>query len=314
MTLSVILPVCNEEPNLILLYDRLDAVTRGVGGLWEFIFIDDGSTDDSLRCLEALHAKDPRVKVISFTRNFGHQAALTAGLDVMVGDAAILMDADLQHPPELLKSLIDQWRQGFEIVHTRRQNHHFSAKDLLSSFFYRLFRCMSGIDLGVNAADFRLLDRRVVHALRQFRERSRFIRGLTGWVGFRVGTIPYFAEARHAGQTKYSWSRMVHLAIDGLVSFSTAPLYWAIYTGFILSGLGLAEIVYALITRLITHHALPGWTSLIIWISLIGGLQLVLMGVSGMYIAKIYEEVKERPLYLIRRRWGFASESESESV
>jgi dolichol-phosphate mannosyltransferase len=304
--LSVVIPVFNEETNLEPLYTRLRQVTQELGGEWEFLFIDDGSEDGSYARLADLHRRDPRVKVLSLSRNFGQPAALTAGLDAAAGDAAILMDADLQHPPEVFGALLQKWRQGHDIVHTVRlpAGRLWNLKNLASSLFYRVFRRLTGVDLGLNAADFRLLDRKVVDALRCLRERTRFLRGITVWVGFRIGTVPYQAAPRHAGQTKYSWPHMARLALDGLVSFSAAPLYWTIYAGFILSALGLGEIAYALTIRLTTHRALPGWTSLIIWISLIGGLQLILMGVSGTYIAKIYEEVKQRPLYLIRERLG----------
>jgi len=308
MKISVILPVFNEESNLQPLYSRLQQATQKRREEWEFLFIDDGSTDGSYTILTDLHHRDPRVHAISLSRNFGQQAALTAGLDAATGDAAILMDADLQHPPEMFEALIQKWREGYDIVHTVRQaaGRLWDFKTLASSMFYGVFRRLTGIDLGLNAADFRLLDRQVIESLRSLRERTRFLRGLTVWVGFRVGTVPYQAEPRHTGQTKYTVPNMLHLALDGLVSFSAAPLYWTIFAGFFLSAMGLGEIVYALTIRMTTHRAVSGWTSLIIWISLIGGLQLILMGVSGIYIAKIYEEVKQRPIYVVRQRLGIS--------
>jgi polyisoprenyl-phosphate glycosyltransferase len=257
--------------------------------------------------LDALGRRDSRVKIIALARNFGQQAALTAGLHFSTGDAVIVMDADLQNPPEMLGAFLQKWQEGYAIVYTiRRGNPDASwAKTLMGSLFYRIFKHLTGIGLAFNAADFKLLDRKVVDALRAMPERSRFLRGLIAWTGYPAAAIPFDAPPRHAGQTKYTWGKMLRLAVDGLVSFSTRPLYWAIYIGFTLSFLGCVEILYALLTRFVTHRALPGWTSLIIWISMVGGLQLMLLGVSAIYIAKIFEEVKGRPLYLIGRLVGF---------
>lgn len=303
-SLTVIIPLYDEAPVLQTLYERLSQATAAIDATWMFLFVDDGSRDTSYAILEELHRRDPRVQALRLSRNFGHQAALTAGLDVADTDAVILMDADLQHPPELIRSLVEAWRQGHDIVHTQRENvgSPWRLRAIASSLFYRLFRQLTGMDMGLNAADFRLLDKKVVLALRSMKERTRFLRGLTARAGFQVTVVPYNAPFRHSGTSKYSWPRMVRFALDGLVSFSAAPLYWAIYAGFALSAMGVLEIGYALIIHFYTSRALPGWTSLIIWISLIGGLQLLLMGISGIYIAKIYEEVKERPAYLIRER------------
>lgn len=307
MKLSVVIPVLNEETNLPVLYERVVGELQSLECDFEILFVDDGSTDSSAERIAALHRADARVKMLSMSRNFGHQAALTAGMDHATGDAVIAMDADLQHPPDVIRELVLRWKEGYEVVYTVRQTTEAAGllKRASAKFFYRLFRALSDIDLPANSADFRLLDRRVVEAFRQIRERTRFLRGLVGWAGFRSIPVPYQANARLSGQTKYSLTRMIRLAIDGLVSFSTTPLYVAIYVGGLLALLGVAYLLYALYARFVTGNVVPGWTSLIILVTFVGGIQLVLMGIIGIYIGKIYEETKQRPLYLIRETLGF---------
>lgn len=307
MKLSVVIPVLNEETNLPVLYERVAGELQSLACDFEILFVDDGSTDSSAERIAALHRADARVKMLSMSRNFGHQAALTAGMDHATGDAVIAMDADLQHPPDLIRELVLRWKEGYEVVYTVRQTTEAAGplKRASATLFYRMFRALSDIDLPANSADFRLLDRRVVEAFRQIRERTRFLRGLVGWAGFRSIPVPYQANARLSGQTKYSPTRMIRLAIDGLVSFSTTPLYVAIYVGGLLALLGVAYLLYALYARFVTGNVVPGWTSLIILVTFVGGIQLVLMGIIGIYIGKIYEEAKQRPLYLIRETLGF---------
>ena len=309
MKLSVVIPVLNEETNLPVLYERVVGELRSLDCDFEILFVDDGSTDSSTARIAELHRADPRVKMLSMSRNFGHQAALTAGMDHATGDAVIAMDADLQHPPDVIRELVRRWKEGYEVVYTVRKATEGAGplKRASAKFFYRIFRALSDIDLPANSADFRLLDRRVVEAFRQIRERTRFLRGLVGWAGFRSIAVPYQADARLAGQTKYSPARMIRLAIDGLVSFSTMPLYVAIYVGGVLALLGVVYLGYALYARFVTGNVVPGWTSLIILVTFVGGIQLVLMGIIGIYIGKIYEEAKQRPLYLIRETLGVES-------
>jgi polyisoprenyl-phosphate glycosyltransferase len=309
MELSVVIPVFNEETNIREVYQRVAEELEAERCDFEIIFVDDGSTDSSVDQISALHRMDPRVKLLSLSRNFGHQTALTAGMDYAQGDAVIAMDADLQHPPALIRELLRHWANGYEVVYTVREDTAGARTMKLwtAKSFYRVFRALSGIDVPANSADFRLLDRRVVEAFRQIRERTRFLRGLVGWAGFRSIAVPYAAPARHSGKSKYSASRMMRLAIDGLVSFSATPLYVAIYVGVLIALLGCVYLVYVLYARLVTGNVVPGWTSLIILVSFVGGIQLIIMGIIGVYIGKIYEETKQRPLYLIRDTLGLGN-------
>jgi polyisoprenyl-phosphate glycosyltransferase len=309
MELSVVIPVFNEETNIREVYQRVAAELESVACGFEIIFIDDGSTDSSVDQIASLHRLDPRVKLLSLSRNFGHQTALTAGMDHARGDAVIAMDADLQHPPALIGDLLGHWKDGYEVVYTVRKDTRDATtlKRWSAKFFYRVFSALSGIDIPANSADFRLLDRRVVEAFRQIRERTRFLRGLVSWAGFRSIAVPYDAPARHSGTSKYSTRRMMRFAIDALVSFSATPLYMAIYVGALMALLGCVYMFYVLYARLVTGNVVPGWTSLIILVSFVGGIQLIIMGIIGVYIGKIYEETKQRPLYLIRDTLGLGN-------
>lgn len=304
--ISIIVPVLNEEGNLRPLYQRVASAMRDVGYAFELIVVDDGSTDASVQVVSELHAGDARVKLVSLSRNFGHQLALTAGMDHANGVAVIVMDADLQHPPELIARLIAGWRDGYDIVYTLRVATEGAGwlKQVTSSLFYRVFKRLTGMDLPENVADFRLMDRKVVASFKIIRERSRFLRGLTSWVGFKTLGVPYQASSRLSGASKYSLSRMMRFALDGLVSFSTVPLYVGIYVGLFQASIGFLYSIYILYVRFFTALAIPGWTSVILMIAIGGGIQLILMGVIGLYIGKIFEEVKQRPLYLVQKRLG----------
>lgn len=309
MNLSVVIPILNEEANISPLGERLIPVMSSITPHFEVLFIDDGSCDGSLQAITELHAKDARMKALSLSRSFGHQAALTAGLDHARGEAVICMDGDLQHPPEVIPQLVDQWRKGHQIVYAVQDA---SAdvpwfKRWSSTLFYRTFQRISGIPLPAHAADFRLLDRKVVDAFLKIRERNRFLRGLSSWVGYRSTSVHYQASPRLAGSSKYNIWRMMALAMDGLLSFSSVPLYMGVFVGF---ALGLATAMYvafAIYSRFVTHSVLPGWTSVAVLIGGIGSLQLIVTGLMGLYIGKIYEEAKQRPLYLIRQQIGLES-------
>ncbi|MFN8542850.1 MAG: glycosyltransferase family 2 protein [Candidatus Binatia bacterium] len=308
--ISVVVPVLNEERAVAALYARVSAVLRGLVASYEFVFVDDGSTDRTPLVLAELSALDPAVSVVQLSRNFGHQAALLAGLDHACGRAVIMMDADLQHPPEILPEMVRRWREGYHVVYTIRREDPASGlfKRATRWLFYSLFRRMARVDMESDAADFRLLDARVVHALRQFRERFLFFRGLVGWVGFRRVAVDYVGQARVAGRSKYTVGRMLRLALDGLFSFSTLPLQLAIWLGLAVALVGAGYAGFALWAALVLRATVPGWTSLMIVVLLLGGVQLVVLGILGAYLGRAYEEVKGRPVYVVQevRRGGQA--------
>jgi len=306
MRLSVTIPVLNEEANVAALYDAIVRELPRIGDGLEILFVDDGSTDASAARISDLHVRDPRVKLLRLSRNFGHQVALTAGMDHAAGDAVIVMDGDLQHPPSLLPELVAKWQEGYDIVYTIRVATESAGpwKRWTAALFYRLFRRLSGIDLPANTADFRLLDRKVVEAFRRIRERTRFLRGLTQWAGYRSTAVAFRAPARQAGRSRYTWKRMLRFAADGVLSFSVKPLYAAIYAGLSLALAGLLSLLCAAVARFAFGRDLPGGTSLLLLFAIVGGIQLFLMGIIGVYVGTIYEEVKQRPLYLVQSALG----------
>ncbi|PIS28100.1 glycosyltransferase [Candidatus Saganbacteria bacterium CG08_land_8_20_14_0_20_45_16] len=305
--LSIVLPVCNEEQSLPQLYLRLAAVLKELGLDYEIIFIDDGSHDASWLELTKLHQTDHRVKVLSFSRNFGHMAALAAGLDQAAGDVVITMDADLQHPPELIPQLLNEWEAGAEVVSTLRQESRRAGyfKNLSARFFYWLLNRIAKINLPANAADFRLLDRKVVETLKTIKERSRFLRGLISWIGYQQAFVAYQAEPRFAGKTKYSFSRMFSFAIDGITAFSAFPLRLATYLGLSIAFFSFIYIVYAIFVKLFTNNAMAGWASVLIVVLFIGGVQLIFLGIIGEYLSRVFDETKGRPFYIVAKKLGW---------
>jgi len=300
---SVVIPVYNEEQTLLELYQRLAKVLTSIGKRYEVIFVNDGSTDSTMALIERVHKGNPCVKGIELSRNFGHQIALTAGLDFARGRCVITMDGDLQHPPELIPKLIEQWKQGYEIVYTIRDETQNIAvfKRMTSRLFYGLIRKISSAEIPSNAPDFRLLDRKVVESLKNMREHARFLRGLVGWVGFRKIGIRFIADSRFAGRTKYSFIQMLNFSVRGIISFSITPLRLATYIGFAISVVSFVYAFYAIYARLFKNDVVPGWTSVLVSVLFLGGIQLITIGILGEYIAKIYEEVKQRPLYIVRK-------------
>lgn len=298
--LSVVIPLFNEEGNIRELYRRICAVMGSPLHDFEILFVDDGSTDASADLIAELHASDSRVGLLRLSRNFGHQAALMAGLDHARGDAVIVMDADLQHPPELLPQLIERWRAGAQVVQMIRRSSDSTAKlkRFASARFYGMMRRIANIAIIPNAADFFLLDRCVVDALNQCRENSRFTRGLLSWIGFRHEFLTYDCGARFAGRTKYSWCQMLHLAADGVFAFSAAPLRLAGIAGLIVTILGVAYLLYAVIMFLF-GGAVPGWTSLMAVVVFMSGIQLMILWIMGEFIAHIARQTRNRPSYII---------------
>ena len=310
-TISIVLPVFNEEQSLTALHERLSRVMRQLGETYELIFINDGSRDGSLELLKKLGEEDPALKVVSLSRNFGHQIAITCGLDYACGRAVVIMDADLQDPPELIPELIEKWREGYDVVYAVRERRRGETvfKRVTAALFYRLIRRLAHVEIPADTGDFRLLSRRAVEALKSSKERNRFIRGLVSWIGYRQTGVRFTREARASGKTKYRFRKMLKFSIDGIIGFSFFPLQVATYFGFLISGLSFLYIAYAVILKLLTDRPLIGWTSVIVAILFVGGVQLITVGVIGEYIGRIYEEVKQRPLYLVDEALGFESES-----
>jgi len=299
--LSVVVPVYNEAAVLPELQRRLAEVLPLCGASYEIVYVDDGSTDQSPTVLRAAAAEDQHVRVVRFTRNFGHQAAVTAGIVHARGSAVVIMDADLQDPPEVIPELVTQWRAGFDVVSAVRE-----ARDgedplrlLLIKLFYRLLSRLSPIDLTEDVGDFRLIDRSVADALNRLPERNRYVRGLIRWLGFRHTEVRYRRAGRFAGETKYSYSKLFRLAIDGITSFSTVPLRFVTYLGFAISVLSTGLIAYALWGRLVAGETPAGWTSVFVTLTFLSGVQLLSVGIVGAYVSRIFDEVKARPLYVV---------------
>jgi dolichol-phosphate mannosyltransferase len=297
---SVVIPAFNEAPNLPVMVEKLTDVLR-IYPSYEVLFVDDGSRDTSLETIKYLAAQDDRVKYLSFSRNFGHQMALRAGLDYATGDCVISMDADLQHPPELIPHLVERWLEGYEIVYTVREEDPNLpvSKRQTSKLFYQIIRYATDIDIEDGAADFRLLDRRVVNYLKQFKENDLFLRGVISWIGFKQYRINYRPAERFAGQTKYSLKKMFVLASAGITSFTTKPLYLSVLLGFIMFWFSIGFGVVSLYDYF-RGDVVTGWTSTIIIIVMIGGIQLIMMGIIGIYLGKMFYEVKRRPSYIVR--------------
>ncbi|HTU84599.1 MAG TPA: glycosyltransferase family 2 protein [Solirubrobacteraceae bacterium] len=299
--LSVVAPVYNEEATIEEFYARVCAALHGIR--FELVLVDDGSTDNSELELGKLASNDPRVRVIQLSRNFGHQTALTAGLDHARGDAVVMLDADLQDPPELITRMLDHWRAGCDVVYAVREQRDGESRFKLTTarWFYALFDRLAQVDLEHNSGDFRLLDRRPLDALLSMRERNRFLRGMTVWVGYRQAAVPYKRDPRHAGKTKYTIPKMLRFSFDAISSFSHRPLQLATLLGFIISTLAFIAIPVVIVLHFLGSY-LPGFGSLTIAVLLLGGIQLIAIGLIGEYVGRIYDEVKGRPLYLVRGR------------
>jgi glycosyltransferase involved in cell wall biosynthesis len=305
---SVVVPCYNEDEGIRETHRRLTAMLSALPGYgYEIVYVDDGSRDRTPVVLRDLQAYDHRVRVVHLSRNFGHQFAVSAGLAHAAGDAVVIMDADLQDPPEVVPAMLDRWREGYEVVYGVRADRAGETRFKLwtARLFYRLIRRMSDTDIPLDTGDFRLLDRRVVDAVVAMPERDRFLRGMVSWVGYRQIGVPYHRAPRFAGSTKYPLAKMARFALDGLLSFSIKPLRLSTYLGFFSAGLALVVILYALAVRLFTRDWVTGWTALIIAILFFGGAQLISLGIIGEYVGRLYGEAKRRPLFLVRERLGF---------
>jgi dolichol-phosphate mannosyltransferase len=296
-----VVPAFNEEGNLVPLHAELCSCLTNFS--WELVLVDDGSRDGTWRIIEELTRRDPRVRGISLSRNFGHQYALLAGLKDSKGDAVVSLDADLQHPPDMVPELVRKWCEGFNVVHTQRQSEGELGwfKRKTSQWFYRLISRISGLYIHEGQSDFRLLDRRVVAALTGMEEADLFLRGIVHWVGYRSATVPYRVRRRAWGRSKYSLARMLYLALAGVTSVSTLPLRLGIVAGFVTSGLAFVQILYVLVVRW-NGHPVPGWASLAGLVALLFGMNFILLGSLGIYIGHIFGRVQKRPAYLVERR------------
>jgi dolichol-phosphate mannosyltransferase len=303
ITFSIVAPVFNELDNLLELYRRVREVMSGAHETWELVLVDDGSTDGSTERILQLAKQDQHVRPVIFARNFGHQVAITAGWDYARGEAVVIIDADLQDPPEAIPDLIAKWREGYEVVYAVRAEREGETwfKKATAALFYRIVRRITDVKIPVDTGDFRLMDRKVVEVLKTMRERHRFPRGMSAWVGFRQIGVPYKRGARHAGVTKYPFKNMLKLALNAITGFSYFPLQLATYFGFTAAGLAIIAIPVVIIMRLAGQGAFLGQATTLIAVLFLGGVQLISLGVLGEYLGRIYDEVKGRPLYIVRK-------------
>jgi len=304
---SVLVPVFDEEGVIAECHRRLKEVMDATSEPYELIFIDDGSRDGSGDLLRSLAASDPAVKVIGFSRNFGHQIAISAGMDHAAGDAVVVIDADLQDPPSVIPAMIAKWKEGYEVVYGKRGERQGESafKKATAYLFYRLLRSLTDVDIPTDVGDFRLIDRKVRDVMARFRERNRFVRGIISWIGFRQTAVHYVREKRFAGETKYPLSKMLRFAGDAVIGFSYKPLRLAGYLGLLTSLGGFTYLVYVLYLGLFTDETVPGWASLTALNLIFNGMVLGILGIMGAYVGRIYDETKGRPFYVIRETMGF---------
>jgi len=308
---SIVAPIFNEEGNIPLLYERLRTVMDGLGEPWELVCVNDGSRDHSAEMLDELAERDSRVKTIHFARNFGHQIAVTAGIDFAHGDAVVLIDADLQDPPELIAEMVERWRAGYQVVYATRERREGETwfKIFTARMFYRIIHAITDVHIPVDTGDFRLMDRRVVDVLKTMREHSRFIRGMTSWVGFRQIGVSYVRDQRHSGETKYPLRKMIRFALDAITGFSFWPLQIMIYVALVLGVLALLAIPFVAIMRVAADTFwFEGQATTIVLLLLVSSFQLFFLFVLGQYVARTYDETRNRPLYVVARTKGFSDD------
>lgn len=303
---SVVIPIYNEEDTIPELYNRLENVFSKIGESYEIVFVNDGSRDNSMDVLKKYAAKNKSVKVIEFSRNFGLQIAYSAGIDHASGEAVVVMDGDLQDPPELIPDLIAKWKEGYDVVYTikTKRKENFLKRFAFASF-YRILRSISSIEMPLDAGSFSVMDRKIINIFKSLPERNRLVSGIRAWIGFKQVGIPFARDARFSGEPRQTFFKLMRMATDGLFSFSTVPIRIATFLGSIACGFALIAIMVAVLLKLFTNYAPTGWPSLMIAVMFFGGVQLIFIGILGEYIGRIYEEVKDRPLYLVKEKVGF---------
>jgi polyisoprenyl-phosphate glycosyltransferase len=301
---SVIIPVYNEEAVVLETYRRLTMVMASLGEPYELLFVNDGSIDRTGQMIEELAEVDECVQLLDFSRNFGHQIAITAGMDYARGQAVVIIDADLQDPPELIQQMIEKWKEGYEVVCAKRAKRKGETffKKWSAALFYRTLRALTEVNIPLDTGDFRLMDGKVCEAMRGIREKNRFVRGLVSWVGFRQTAVEYVREERFAGESKYPLGKMLRFSMDGITSFSYKPLKVATYLGFVISFISFVYLIVSLGLKVFTDSTVAGWTSLIACVLLLNGVILILLGILGEYVSRIYDETKNRPLYVLRNK------------
>jgi dolichol-phosphate mannosyltransferase len=308
---SFVIPVFNEEAVLPALLLALDNLLASLDGPAEVVFVDDGSRDNGAELIRDRTSRDSRFRVVQLSRNFGHQAAITAGMDYASGAAIIIMDADLQDPPSVVLQMIAKWKEGYDLVYAHRtaREHESHFKRTTAWLFYRIMRLMTGVDIPSDVGDFRLVDRSVIESFRSMRERDRFVRGMFAWMGYRQTAITFTRPERAAGKTKYRFRNMAQLAIDGILGFSDAPLRMVVWAGIAVSFLGMLCGLYAIGLKLWRDDLVPGWASTIVVVAFLSGMNMLMTGIVGLYVGRIHREVKARPLYLVRETVGFTNDS-----
>ena len=302
MDISVIIPVFNEEKNIQNLYDRLSGVMKKLGVSYELIFVNDGSRDASIGLIKVLSKEHLEVKYIDFSRNFGHQIAVTAGLDKTSGDAVVIIDADLQDPPELIIDMWEKRKEGFDVIYAKRKNRKGESflKLWTAKVFYRILSKMTAISIPVDTGDFRMIDKKIVQVLREMPEKNKYLRGQISWIGFNQTFVEYDRAERLAGETGYTYRKMLRFALDGITGFSDVPLKIVTFFGFIVSFIAFLVAIYALFAKFVWENSVPGWTSLMIAILFIGGIQMIAIGIIGEYLSRMNHNLRDRPLYIIR--------------
>jgi len=303
MDLSIVIPIYNEELNINLLYNRLLVVVNKMNISYEFIFINDGSKDKSLQLIEAIAITNPCIKFIDFSRNFGHQIAVTAGIDVSVGARVAIIDADLQDPPELIIDMYNKMDEDYQVVYAKRKNRKGEnfLKKFTAKLFYRILAKITAIDIPVDTGDFRIIDRKVVDVLKKMPEQEKYLRGQISWIGFNQTFVEYDRDQRLGGTTGYTYKKMFKFALDGITSFSDFPLKFASISGFVVSGIAFFVMLYSLYSKFVLNDVVPGWTSIMLSIMFIGGIQLICVGIIGEYISRIGNNIKKRPLYIVKK-------------